>query len=212
MQKVVGSSPIIRFTHEGLTFNRPVGLCPSGRNQGRLPWGAMRRTGALVFALAVAAVAASSAQSAPAPSCVKPEVRVHNDAVFGHFSTLAAAKQMRKRAASYDFAGIKIENEGCGDFEVEIDGADRQADRASFTAEAAKVGFQITFEQTAEPMQYRAGEVVGIFARKKTVAAANALLWKLSSFSFHFTDLVRQGSSWLVVMPQVPIKNALSIA
>jgi len=173
----------------------------------------MRRAGALLFVVAVAAAAGSQAEAAaPTPSCAKAEVRVHDEAVFGHFSTLAAAKQLKKHAASFGFNGIKIENEGCGDFEVEIDGADRQADRASFAAEAAKAGFPITFEQIAPPMQYRANEVVGIFAHKKTVAAANALMWKLAGFGFHFIDLARQGSSWLVVMPQVPIKNALSIA
>lgn len=147
-----------------------------------------------------------------ATPCQTAEVRVHDEAVFAHFSTLAAAKQLRARAAPMGFKGIKIENEGCGDFEVEIDGADRQADRTSFANEAGKAGFQITFEQIAPPMQYRAGEVVGIFAHKQTVPAANALMWKLAAQNFRFIDLVRQGTSWLVVMPQVPTKDALPIA
>ena len=37
-------------------------------------------------------------------------------------------------------------------------------------------------------------------------------MWKLSKSGFLFTDLVRVGSRWFVVMPQVPIKHALSIA
>ena len=174
----------------------------------------MRRIALLLLVVGCAAFAsAAGARSIEAPAaCTKAEVRVHNEAVFGHFSTLAAAKKLKARAAKQGFVGIKIENEGCGDFEVEIDGADRQADRASFALEAAKAGFPITFEQTAPPMQYRAGEVVGIFARKRTVADANALMWKLSSSGFNFIDLVRVGSRWLVVMPQVPIKHALSIA
>jgi hypothetical protein len=137
---------------------------------------------------------------------------VHDEAVFGHFSTLAAAKKLKARAAKLGFAGIKIENEGCGDFEVEIDGADRQADRASFATEAVKAGFPVTFEEIAPPMEYRAGQVVGVFARLSTVAAANALMWKLSHIGFLFIDLARVGSRWLVVMPQVPVKHALSIA
>jgi hypothetical protein len=139
-------------------------------------------------------------------------VRVHDEAVFGHFSTLAAAKKLKARAAKLGFAGIKVENEGCGDFEVEIDGADRQADRASFATEAAKAGFPVTFEQIAPPMQYQAGDVIGVFAHKSTVSAANALMWKLSRAGFNFIDLARVGSLWLVVMPQVPVKHALSIA
>src|SRR4029077_4524500 len=109
-------------------------------------------------------------------------------------------------AAARGFNGIKVENEGCGDFEVEIDGADRQADRASFAQEAAHAGFQVTFEQLAPPMQYKAGEVIGIFARTRTVAQANVLMAKLSHSGFLFIDLVPQGNVWLVVMPEVPVK------
>jgi len=174
----------------------------------------MRSVALLVLAVVCAACAAAAgARSTAAPAtCATPEVRVHDEAVFGHFSTLAAAKKLKARAAAVGFAGIKIENEGCGDFEVEIDGADRQADRSSFASEVAKAGFYVTFEQTAPPMQYRAGEVVGIFARKRTVTAANTLMSSLSRNGFLFIDLVRVGSRWLVVMPQVPIKHALSIA
>ena len=166
----------------------------------------------LVLLLAtVGAIAATRASSAT-PSCVTPEVRVHDEAVFGHFSTLAAAKKLKARAAREGFAGIKIENEGCGDFEVEIDGADRQADRSSFAQEALKAGYPVTFEQTAPPMQYKAGEVVGVFGQTRTVAAANALMMRLSRAAFFFIDLAREGNHWLVVLPQVPIKHALSIA
>jgi hypothetical protein len=174
----------------------------------------MRRAAVLSLLFACAAFAAgAAARPAAAPAtCVAPEVRAHNEAVFGHFSTLAAAKALKARAAAVGFSGIKIENEGCGDFEVEIDGADRQADRASFAKEASRAGFPITFEQTAPPMQYKAGDVIGVFARKRTVAEANALMAKLSPKGFLFIDLVSEGKVWLVVMPQVPVKHALSIA
>lgn len=165
----------------------------------------------IVGCVVYAAAAGARSTAVPAP-CAKPEVRVHDEAVFGHFSTLAAAKQMKKRAAALGFAGIKIENEGCGDFEVEIDGADRQADRSSFALEASKAGFYVTFEQIAAPMQYQVGEVVGVFARLRTVSAANALMSRLSHNGFLFIDLARVGSRWFVVMPQVPVKHALSIA
>jgi hypothetical protein len=171
----------------------------------------MRRLALLVLVATFAGVGATRA-SAATPSCVTPEVRVHNEAVFGHFSTLAAAKKLRTRAAAAGFKGIKIENEGCGDFEVEIDGADRQADRSSFAQEASKAGYPVTFEQTAPPMLYHAGEVVGVLGQMRTVLAANALMMRLSRAGFLFVDLVREGNHWLVVMPQVPIKHALSIA
>jgi hypothetical protein len=174
----------------------------------------MRRFAVLLLLFACAAFAAgAAARPAAAPAaCVTPEVRVHNEAVFGHFSTLAAARELKARAAAVGFQGIKVENEGCGDFEVEIDGADRQSDRTSFSQEASRAGFQITFEQTGPPLQPRAGEVVGVFARKRTVAEANGLMTRLSRNGFMYIDLALEGKVWLVVMPQVPVKHALSIA
>jgi hypothetical protein len=220
MQKVVGSSPIIRFEarwkRRVLSCYESVSLAGCGREapltRVRLP--SMRRTTVLLGLLCCAAFAAgAAARPAAAPAtCVAAEVRAHNEAVFGHFATLAAAKALKARAAAIGFKGIKIENEGCGDFEVEIDGADRQADRTSFAQEAARSGYYVTFEQTAPPMQYQAGEVVGVFARKRTVGEANALMTKLSHIGFPFIDLVPEGKIWLVVMPQVPVKHALSIA
>ncbi len=174
------------------------------------------RRGLLVTVLLAAAAMVGTARSAPVvtgePACRTNEVRQHDEAVFGHFATLAAAKKLRARAAALGFQGIKIENDGCGDFEVEIDGADRQADRSSFADEARKAGFPVTFEQTAPPMEYRSGQVVGIFAAKRTIAEANALMWRLSAHGFLYIDLARTATRWVVVMPQVPVKHALPIA
>jgi hypothetical protein len=61
-------------------------------------------------------------------------------------------------------------------------------------------------------MQYQQGQVVGVLGQMRTVAAANSLMTRLSRNGFLFIDLAREGSHWLVVMPQVPIKHALSIA
>lgn len=152
------------------------------------------------------------ARAATPPSCQTTEIRQHDEAVFGHFSTRANAAALARKAAAQGFKGIKIENEGCGDFEVEIDGADRAADRDSFAAEAHGAGFEVTFEQTGPPLQPPAGEVVGTFAKFRTIAAANALALRLAGTGFRYIDIVRSGSSWAVVMPQVPVKNALSIA
>jgi hypothetical protein len=144
--------------------------------------------------------------------CRAPEVRTHNEAVFGHFSSRGAAIAYARKPRRLGFKGIKIEDDGCGDFEVEIDGADTQQQRTSFAAEAGKSGFQVTFEQRGEPLQPSPNEVVGIVASKTTVAAANALAWKLAPLGFRYIDVVPSGRRWLVVMPQVPVKNALSIA
>ena len=61
-------------------------------------------------------------------------------------------------------------------------------------------------------MEYRPGQVVGIFAAKRTIAEANALMWRLSAHGFLYIDLARTATRWVVVMPQVPVKHALPIA
>jgi hypothetical protein len=149
---------------------------------------------------------------AVAVGCQTAEVRTHNEAVFGHFATRAAAVAYAKQAKAAVFKGVKIENDGCGDYEVEIDGADTEKDRSSFAAEAARAGFQITFEQRGDPLHPIHGEVYGVFGRFKTVTAANAYAWKLAANSFRYIEVVYSARKWLVVMPQVPVKHALSIA
>ena len=149
---------------------------------------------------------------AGSPVCRTAEIRQHDEVVFGHFSTRAAAARMLKSAHRVGFYGLKIEDDGCGDFEVEIDGADTDQQRGSVAREAAKAGFQLTFEQTGDPMHPVNGQTVGIFASKKTVDQANALALKLAALNFRYIDIVPSGRRWLVVMPQVPIKDALSIA
>jgi hypothetical protein len=139
-------------------------------------------------------------------------VRQHNEAVFGHFASRADALELKAHARAQGFQGIKIEDDGCGDFEVEIDGADSQANRTSFAKEAARAGFQVTFEQTAPPMAFKQGEVVGIFAAKRTLVEANALIQRLATVGFRYIDIARTPTRWLVVMPHVPVKQALPIA
>ena len=175
----------------------------------------MRRP-VLAVTLLVLAAGCATASAARAvtgePSCRTNEVRQHNEAVFGHFATRGEASKLKAAVTRLGFQGVKIEDDGCGDFEVEIDGADRQADRSSFADEARKAGYPVTFEQTAPPMEFRQGQVVGIFAAKKTVAEANALMRRLSLNGFLYIDLARSATRWLVVMPQVPVKHALPIA
>lgn len=145
-------------------------------------------------------------------ACRAAEVRVHDEAVFGHFATRAGAISFARNPRQLGFRGLKVEDEGCGDFELEIDGADTQQQRTSFAAEAAKAGYQVTFEQREEPLQPGKNEVVGVLGSKATVTAANALAWKLARAGFRYIDVVPSGRRWLVVMPQVPVRNALSIA
>ena len=167
----------------------------------------------VVLASALAIISLGAGGTSPGePACRTPETRVHDEVVFGHFSTPAAAKAIAARATRRQLEGIKIESEGCGDYEVEIDGADTEKQRSSFANEAAKLGFTITFEQQAPPMAFQENYVVGVLGRKRSLADANALMWRLAKANFRYIDVVPSGRIWLVIMPQVPVKAALSIA
>jgi len=168
---------------------------------------------ATFVALTTSAAGSTAARAATGePACRTAEVRQHDEAVFGHFANRADALKLKARARAKGFQGIKVEDDGCGDFEVEIDGADREADRSSFANEASRAGFEVTFEQTLPPMAFKQGQVVGIFAAKRTLAEANVLMQRLAPIGFRYIDIARSPTRWLVVMPQVPVKQALSIA
>lgn len=160
----------------------------------------------MLAALATAAVLARST------GCQTNEIRQHDEVVYGHFSAPSAARALRRHLARAGFDGVKIENDGCGDFEVEQDGADAAQQRSSVAAEAKKAGFLVTFEQIGAPLSPPKGQVYGVFAREPSVTRANAFMQRLAGNSFQYVDLVRSAGKWLVVLPQVPVKSALSIA
>jgi hypothetical protein len=173
----------------------------------------MKRLGAAaVIILASVGVAQTVARASSEPPCRTLAPRSHINAVFGHFATLSQAKAYEAEAAARVFKGLRIANNGCGDYEVYIGGADRPSDQASFYAEARKAGFHVTYQQSAPPMQYAPGHVIGVLGSVRSLAKANALIWALSDRGFWFLDLARAPSRWLVVMPHVPVKQALSIA
>jgi len=87
-----------------------------------------------------------------------------------------------------------------------------RADALKLKARARAKGFQVTFEQTLPPMAFKQGQVVGIFAAKRTLDEANVLMQRLAPIGFRYIDIARSPTRWLVVMPQVPVKQALSIA
>jgi hypothetical protein len=173
----------------------------------------MKRVGAVAVIVVLSIVAAQTvARASSEPPCRTLAPRAHINAVFGHFATLADAKAYKAKAAAKVFKGLQIMNNGCGDYEVYIGGADRPSDQSSFYKEARDAGFHVTYQQSAPPMQYQPNHVVGVFGTFRTVAKANSLMWTLSDRGFWFLDLARAPNRWLVVIPQVPIKKALSIA
>jgi hypothetical protein len=158
--------------------------------------------------LAVAAAVVALAGCTPTA-----EIRQHDEAVFGHFASMAQARAYARKPRAVGFKGVKVEDDGCGDYEVEIDGADTQKQRSSFAAEAVRARFPgVWFEQTGDPLHPPSGQTYGVLGRKATVTAANALAWNVAAGGFRYVDIVPSGGRWLVVMPQVPVANALSIA
>jgi hypothetical protein len=174
----------------------------------------VRRRSLLALPLTALVVAAgsASANAAAAKSCRIDVVRHHDQAVFGHFPTLAVAKAYKKKAAAFSFKGLKIENDGCGDFEVMIDGADDPADRGPFAVEAQRAGFPVTFRQTAPPLTMTRTSTYGVFGNFTSLVAANKLAWRLATANFRYIDIAYVNGRWQVVMPAVPLKAALSIA
>jgi len=152
------------------------------------------------------------ARASSEPPCRTLAQRSHINAVFGHFATLAGAKAYEAKAAAKVFKGLQVVNNGCGDYEVFIGGADSSSQQSSFYAEVRKAGLHVSYQQSAPPLQYAPNHVIGVLGSFRSVARANALMWALSDRGFWFLDLARAPTRWLVVMPQVPIKKALSVA
>jgi hypothetical protein len=68
-------------------------------------------------------------------------------AVFGHRRTKRAALRLQARAERLGFPGLQVQQDSCGDWEVDLYGLKTAAQRREFKAEAASVGFHIVFER-----------------------------------------------------------------
>lgn len=67
-------------------------------------------------------------------------------AVFGHRRTKAAAEQLAGQAASFGFSGLVVQQDACGDWEVDLPGLETAAQRSEFRRQAESVGLAIRFE------------------------------------------------------------------
>jgi hypothetical protein len=68
------------------------------------------------------------------------------NAVFGHRRTRFAAEGLKASAEAVGFGGLELQQDECGDWEVDLRGLVTEAQRRDFRTEAASVGFQIVFE------------------------------------------------------------------
>lgn len=67
-------------------------------------------------------------------------------AVFGHRSTRGAALRLARDAAAVGFQGLRVQQDTCRDWEVDLYGLKTAAQRRAFVQEARSAGFRITFE------------------------------------------------------------------
>ena len=68
------------------------------------------------------------------------------NAVFGHRRTKSAAEKLAAQAASVGFTGLVVQQDACGDWEVDLPGLETPAQRSEFRAQAESVGLPITYE------------------------------------------------------------------
>jgi hypothetical protein len=67
-------------------------------------------------------------------------------AVFGHRRTRRAALRLRAEAEHVGFPGLRVQQDHCHDWEVDLYGLKTAAQRHEFAREARRVGFHIVYE------------------------------------------------------------------
>jgi len=92
-----------------------------------------------------------SAETARVGFHVRIECRSHPSegglaAVFGHRRTQEAALQLQAKAERLGFLGLKVQQDRCKDWEVDLYGLQTAAQRREFRHEARTVGFHIVYE------------------------------------------------------------------
>jgi cell division septation protein DedD len=67
-------------------------------------------------------------------------------AVFGHTSTPRAAQKLLTHAEAAGFRGLRVQEDSCGNWEVDLYGLNTPAQRHELAAEARKAGLHVVFE------------------------------------------------------------------
>jgi hypothetical protein len=67
-------------------------------------------------------------------------------AVFGHRPTRRAALRLQARAEHVGFKGLRVQQDRCRDWEVDLYGLHTRAQRRDFAAQARRAGFDVVFE------------------------------------------------------------------
>lgn len=148
-------------------------------------------------------VASARSTSSARAGCRTHDSGRHAEAVFGHFATRAEALRFRAAAEVKGFKGFVVEDDGCGDFELESDDIET-SQRGAFASEAEQSKIQVTWEQVAPPDRPIPGHVVAVFGIRRTITAANALAWRVAGVGFRYVDIVYTPGAWRVVEPGIP--------
>jgi len=151
--------------------------------------------------LALGSVAAGGRTAA---GCRTAETNRDTEAVFGHFATRAAAADFLAVAEHRGFKGFEVENDGCGDFELES-AEITQAQRSAFAHEAEVSKIQVTWELPGRPDRRVLGRVLAVFGTRTTITAANALAWLVAGYGFRYIDVVYAPGAWRVVQAGIPV-------
>jgi hypothetical protein len=78
--------------------------------------------------------------------CRSQPVRGGLAAVFGHRRSHGGAVVLMRAATASGFQNLQVQQDRCGDWEVDLYGADTAKQRAALRREAAAVGYHLTFE------------------------------------------------------------------
>jgi hypothetical protein len=78
--------------------------------------------------------------------CRSDPVRGGLAVVFGHRRSRRAAVILMRAATAKGFQNLQVQQDRCGDWEVDLYGADTAKQRAALRREAAAAGYHVTFE------------------------------------------------------------------
>jgi hypothetical protein len=161
----------------------------------------------LVTGLVLVALGVTGGSSARLHACAAPDSLSSSwEAVFGHDSSSAGAEALRARLVASFFQNATLEQDGCGDIEVEVPGGaglDTEAQRKDFLIEARQQHFTVHFEA---PCCYTTKTLAkgwyASFGKRSTLEAATALELRALSVRFSHLEIERTGpSSYVVVLP-----------
>ncbi len=134
-----------------------------------------------LLAVVLAAAGASSGQAGSAGNCAQSDDPSEGwEAVFGHFTSRHAADKVVSQAIRKGFKVIRVEQDGCKDWEVEVPGGNGLAtskQRHGFWREARSARFAVTFEAPCcLPGNDSGPDWEAVFGHEPSLEAATTLM------------------------------------